>query len=188
MKTLKEQKWMLFVYASLFIAIGLLELILSIVNLGVAIQVVSYAIATALLAIGLLHIVASLVADTKAFFKGALILGSVAIAAAVVLFIDPYLFAGFLIYFVAVLALALGVVLIVKGILAIVFKYKVGWIVLYFIMAVVAITFGVLSLVFKGQFTQIIYCATGAFILAAGIFLLIVAIKFSGSKQQAIDE
>ena len=177
MKTLKEQKWMLIVYASLFIAIGLVEFILSIIDLGAAIKVVSYAVAASLLVVGVLHIVASFVADTKAFFKGALILGSIAIAMGVVLFIEPYLIAGFLIYFVAVFALALGTVLLIKAILAIVFKYKGLWIFLYFLMATLAITFGILALVYQGRFTQIIYCATGAFLIALGIFLLVFGVK-----------
>lgn len=177
MKTLKEQKWMLIVYASLFIAIGLVEFILSIIDLGAAIKVVSYAVASSLLVVGLLHIIASFISDTKAFFKGALVLGSIAIAMGVVLFIQPYLIAGFLIYFVAVFALAIGAVLLVKGILAIIYKYKGLWIFLYFLLAVIAIVFGILALVYQGSFTQIIYCATGAFLFAFGIFLLVYGVQ-----------
>lgn len=177
MKALKEQKWMLIVYASLIIAIGLVEFILSIINLGVAIKVVSYFVACALLIVGLLHIIACFVSETKAFFKGALVLGSIAISLGVVLFIDPFFISGMLIYFVAVLALALGVVLIAKGVLGIIYKYKGIWIFLYFLIATLAIVFGILALVYQGQFTQIIYCATGAFLFVLGIFLLIFAIK-----------
>lgn len=177
MKTIREQKWMLIVYASLFIALGLVEFILSIINLDAAVKVVSYSVAGALLLVGLLHIIASFVTDTKAFFKGALILGSIAIALGIVLFIIPWIIPELLIYFVAVVALALGAVLLAKGIIAIIFKYKVSWIIVYFILAVVAITFGILSLVYRGTFTQIIYCATGAVILGLGIFVLIYGIK-----------
>ena len=178
MKTLKEQKWMLIVYASLFIALGLVEFILSIINLDAAIKVVSYSVAGALLLVGLLHIIASFVADTKAFFKGALILGSIAIALGIVLFIVPDIIPGLLIYFVAVIALALGAVLLAKAIIAIIFKYKVSWIIFYFILATLAITFGILALVFnRTTTTQIIYCATGAVILGLGIFVLIYGIK-----------
>ena len=190
MKTLKEQKWMLVVYAVIFIAIGLLELILSIVNLGAAIRVVSYAIATGLFIVGIMHIVASLVAETKTFFKIALVIGSIAIAAGVVLCINPFLMADFLIKFVAVLAIALGVVLIVKAILAIVYKYKGGWIFFYFLFATIFITFGILILVFeKRSETQIaIYASTGAFILILGIFLLVAGIKVLTKKSDVVDQ
>ena len=192
MKTLREQKWMLFVYAALFIAIGLVEFILSIINLDAGIKVVSYSIASALLLVGLLHIITSFINDTKAFFKGALILGSIAIAIGVVLFIVPWIIPEFLIYFVAVLALALGAVLITKAVLAIIFKYKVSWIIVYFVLAAVAITFGILSLVYRMTFTQIIYCATGAVLLGLGIFILIYAIrsykKIAPQENKAIEQ
>ena len=106
-----------------------------------------------------------------------------------VLFIEPNLIAGFLIYFVAVFALAIGTVLIVKAILGIIYKYKAGWIVLYFVMAALAIAFGILSLCYRGEFTQVIYVATGAFVLALGIFLLIFGIKaLSNKNNNVIDQ
>ena len=192
MKTLREQKCMLFVYAALFIAIGLVEFILRIINLDAGIKVVSYSIATSLLVVGVLHIVTSFIDDTKAFFKGALILGSIAIAIGVVLFIIPWIIPEFLIYLVAVLALALGVVLITKGVLAIIFKYKVSWIIIYFVLASLAIVFGILALVYRIEFTQIIYCVTGAVLLALGIFILIYAIrsykKIAPQENKAIEQ
>ena len=186
MKALKEQKWMLIVYAVLFIIIGSLELILSIVNLDAAIKVVSYAVATGLFIVGLLHIIASLIADTKAFFKSALILGSIAIAIGVVLIINPYIIASFLIKFVAILALALGAVLIAKGVIAIVYKYKGIWIFLYFLFATLSITFGILALVFENKndlTAKIIYASTGAFVFVLGVFVLVMGIKALSKKE-----
>ena len=188
MKTIKEQKWMLFVYASLFIALGLVEFILGIINPSLAIKVVSYIIAAGLLVVGLLHIITSLVAETKTFFKVALVLGCIAIALGILLFINPYILSDYLVIFVAVLALALGAVLIAKAIIGIIFKYKAIWIVVYFLMAALAITFGVLALVYQGEFTQIIYCATGALIFALGIFMLIFGIKVLSKKEDKVVE
>ena len=98
--------------------------------------------------------------------------------------------ADFLIKFVAVLAIALGVVLIVKAILAIVYKYKGGWIFFYFLFATIFITFGILILVFeKRSETQIaIYASTGSFILILGIFLLVAGIKVLTKKSDVIDQ
>lgn len=179
MKSFREQKWMLIVYAVLFITIGLLELILSIVDLSIAVKVMSYSVAASLFIVGLLHIIVSLVADTKSFFKAALVLGCIAIAVGVVLCVNPWILQSFIIIFVAVLALALGVVALVKAIIAIVYRYKGGWIFLYFLAATLLITLGVLALVFEKQtdLAIIIYAATGAFILMLGIFLLITGIK-----------
>ena len=190
MKTLKGQKWMLIVYAVVLIAVGLVEFILGIVDIKSAINVVSYALACGLILIGLLHIISSLFADTKAFVKAALVLGSAAIAIGVVLIVEPFLIAAFLIKFVAVLALSLGVVFGVKAVLAIVYKYKGGWIFFYFLFATLFITFGILILVFeKRSETQIaIYASTGAFILILGIFLLVAGIKVLTKKSDVIDQ
>ena len=186
MKKLGEQKWMLIVYAVLFITIGLLEFILSIVKLGVAVQVMSYSIAVGLFLVGLMHIIVCLVAYTKAFFKAALILGSIAIALGVILCVNPYILAEYLLIFISVVALALGAVLLVKAILAICYRYKGGWIFLYFLFATLCLTFGILALVFRNkmEIEQAIYCASGAFILAIGVFLLVAGIKVLTTKKE----
>ena len=187
MKKLGEQKWMLIVYAVLLITIGLIEFILSIVRLDIAVQVMSYSIAAGLFIVGLMHIIVSLIADTKAFFRASLILGCIAIAIGVVLCIAPSLLEGFVVLFVAILSIALGAVLIVKAILAIIYKYKGLWIFLYFLFATICVTFGILALVFgsKNQIpAQIIFASTGAFILAVGIFLLIAAIRVMSAKKE----
>ena len=187
MKKLGEQKWMLIVYAVLLITIGLIEFILSIVRLDIAVQVMSYSIAAGLFIVGLMHIIVSLIADTKAFFRASLILGCIAIAIGVVLCIAPSLLEGFVVLFVAILSIALGAVLIVKAILAIIYKYKGLWIFLYFLFATICITLGILALVFgsKNQIpAKIIFASTGAFILAVGIFLLIAAIRVMSAKKE----
>ncbi len=191
MKRLGEQKWMLIVYAVLLITIGLLELILSIVKLSAAVQVMSYSLAVGLFIVGLMHIIVSLVADTKAFFRAALILGCIAIAIGVILCIHPYILEGLVVLFVAILAIALGAVLIAKAIIAIVYKYKGIWIFLYFLFATLCITFGVLILVFNSKdviAAQIIFASTGAFIMAVGIFLLIAGIKAVNQKNQSVQQ
>ena len=188
MKKIAEQKWMLIVYAVLLITIGLLELILSIVKLSVAVQVMSYSLAVGLFIVGLMHIIVSLVADTKAFFRASLVLGCIAIAIGVVLCITPLLMKDFVVLFVAILAIALGAVLIVKAIIAIVYKYKGIWIFLYFLFATICITFGILALVFEHKndiAAQIIFASTGAFIMAVGIFLLIAGIKATTQKNES---
>ncbi len=191
MKKLGEQKWMLIVYAVLLITIGLLELILSIVKLSAAVQVMSYSLAVGLFIVGLMHIIVSLVADTKAFFRAALILGCIAISIGVILCIYPNILEGLVILFVAILAIALGTVLIAKAIIAIVYKYKGIWIFLYFLFATLCITFGVLILVFNSKdiiAAQIIFASTGAFIMAVGIFLLIAGIKAVNQKNQSVQQ
>ena len=188
MKTFKEQKWMIIIYAVVAIAVGLVESILAFVNIDSAIAAVSYTIAIGLFAIGLMHIISSLVAFTKAFFKASLVFGAFAIAVGIVLMMRPDLIKDFLIPFVACLALALGVVMFAKAILGIVYKYKGSWIFLYVLFFVLATTLGTLVLVYQGASTKAIYVTTGIVVTIAGVALLVFGIKLLSKKPEEKDE
>ena len=183
MKTFKEQKWMIIIYAVVILAVGLVEAILSFVDIGAAIKAVSYTIAIGLFAIGLMHILTSLIAYTKSFFKASLVFGAFAIAFGVVLIMRPFLIAEFLIPFVAVLALAFGAIMLTKAILAIVYKYKGLWIFAYFLIFALATTLGILILVYQNESTQAIYAAPGIVVALAGIALLVFGIRLLTNKK-----
>ena len=187
MKTLKEQKWMIIVYGVILFAIGLTEFILSIVDLSASIRVVSYTIAIGLFIIGILHIITNLVQDTKSFFRGALILGCICIAVGVVFFVVPEVLGTFLVYFVASLVIALSAVFIAKAIIGIKFKYKVSWIVLYFLLATIGIVLSILGFVYidkSSAVAQVVYCVMGAVIAVIGILVLVFGIKALTKKKE----
>ena len=185
MKTLKEQKWMIIVYGIVLFAVGLIDLVLSIVDLGSAIRVVSYSIACGLFVIGMLHIITSLVKETKTFFKGALVLGSIAIALGVVFIVEPDVLGVYLIYFAAAFVLAMSVIFAIKAALAIKYKYK-NWIFWYILFAVIGITASILALVYGKSATvaQIIYISMGALAAVSGIALIIYGIKAINKKAE----
>ena len=188
MKTLKEQKWMIIVYGVVLFAVGLIELIISIVDLASAIKVVSYTIAIGLFIIGVLHIITNLVQDTKSFFRGALFMGCVCIAVGVVFIVVPEVLGTFLIYFVASLVIALSAVFIAKAIIGIKFRYKVGWIIFYFAVATIGIVLSILGFVYiekSSAVAQVIYCVMGAVIAVIGILVLIFGIKALTKKKEA---
>ena len=170
------------IYAVILISIGMLELILSIVNLGLVVKVVSIAIACALFVIGLIHIVTSLVVNTKDFFKAELVLGAIAIAIGIILCIETGLIASFLVYLVASFLLSFGTICIVKAVLAFVYHYKTSWKVAYILFAVLAITGGVLALVFRGESAQTIYCVIGGTIFIIGVLELVYGIQTLSKK------
>lgn len=186
MKTLKEQKWMIIVYGIVLFTIGVVDLILSIVDLGSAIRITSYTIAGGLFLIGLLHIIVNLVKDTKSFFRGALALGCIAIGLGVVFVVKPLVLGDFFIFFSAAFVIALSAVLLVKGIIGIVYKYKPGWIFLYFLLATIGITLSILAFVYEGSstVTQIVYIAMGALATALGVALIAYGIKKLNKKSE----
>ena len=188
MKTFKEQKWMIIIYAVVAIAIGLVEAILAFVDINTAIKAVSYTIAIGLFAIGLMHILSSLIAYTKSFFKASLVFGAFAIAVGIVLIMIPSLIAEFLIPFVACLALALGAVMLAKAIIGIVFKYKGLWIFLYFLFFAAATTLGILILVYQGASRTAIFGVTGIAVALAGVALLVFGIRLLTKKEDSKTE
>lgn len=186
MKTFKEQKWMIIVYGVILFAIGLVDLILSILDLGSAIKIVSYCIAGGLFVIGLLHIVANLVKDTKSFFRGALALGCIAIALGVVFIVYPLMLGDFFIYFSAAFVIAISTVFLAKAIIGIKFKYKKSWIFLYFLLAAIGITLSILAFVYEGSETlkQIVYITMGALGVAVGVAAIVYGIKAINKKAE----
>ncbi len=186
MKTFKEQKWMIIVYGVILFAIGLVDLILSIVDLGSAIKVVSYCIAGGLFVIGLLHIVANLIKDTKSFFKGALALGCIAIALGVVFIVYPLMLGNFFIIFCAAFVIAISAIFLVKGFIGIKFKYKKSWIFLYFLLATIGITLSILAFVYEGSstVTQIVYITMGAIAIVVGVTAMVYGIKLLNKKAE----
>lgn len=185
MKTLREQKWMIIVYGIVLFSIGLVDIILSIVDLGSAMKVVSYCIAGGLILIGLLHIVTNLIKDTKSFFKGALVLGSIAIATGIVFIIKPLILGDFFIYFSAAFVIAISTVFLIKGVLGVRFKYKKSWIFLYFLLAALGITASILAFVYEGSQTvsQIVYIAMGAIAVSVGVVAIVYGIKLVEKKE-----
>ena len=186
MKTLKEQKWMIIVYGIVLFAVGLVDLILSIVDLGSAMKVVSYTIASGLFVIGFLHIITSLIHDTKSFFRGALVLGSIAIGLGVVFIVEPDVLGTYLIYFGAAFVIAISAIFLVKGCLGIKFKYKKSWIFWYFVFAAIGITLSILAFVYGKSDTvkQVIYISMGALAAVSGIALIIYGIKAINKKAE----
>ena len=186
MKTFKEQKWMIIVYGVILFAVGLVDLILSIVDLGSAIKVVSYCIAGGLFTIGFLHIVANLIKDTKSFFRGALALGCIAIALGVVFIAYPLMLGDFFIYFSAAFVIAISAVFLTKGIIGIKFKYKKSWIFLYFLLSVVGITLSILAFVYEGHatVTRVVYITMGALAIVVGVAAIVYGIKVLNKKEQ----
>ena len=188
MKTLKEQKWMILVYAAILFTIGVVQFVLSIVEFSSAMHILSYAVAVGLFVIGAMHILTNLIVDTKSYFNASLVLGSIAIACGVVFVVIPYILGVFIVYLVPSLLIVFGSLLLAKAIIGIVFKYKASWIFSYFLGAAIGITLGILAFVYLNKsltVSQIIYCIIAVVIVAVGVFLFVFGVKRLNKKSES---
>lgn len=173
----EKTKWMLVVYGITLMFVGVLTTVFALVNPGVINNVISISVGVGLCVVGAMHLVTALITKTSEFFTAALLLGSIAIACGVVFFIKRDLISQFLIYFVGVFLLSIGVVSLVKSILFIIYKQKGSWITFYIILTALAITLGVLALVYSGEAQKILYAAVGIGVTLTGIGETIYGIR-----------
>lgn len=179
-----KNKWMVIVYGIVLLFAGVLTTVFALVNPGIINNVMSITVGVGLCLVGLMHIITALVTKTSEFFTSSLLLGSIAIAVGVVLFVDRGLIASFLIYFVGVLLLSIGVVSLVKSILFIIFKQKKSWIAFYIILTIFAIALGVLAIIFRGESMQILYAAVGVVITLTGAGEVVYGIKLLTGEEK----
>ena len=188
MKAIKEQKWTILVYGVILFTIGVVQFVLSIVDFHSAMTWMSYVVAIGLIIIGLMHVLIAFIANTKEFFKGSLILGSIAIATGIVFIIIPSILGTFIVYFVPAILLVLGAIFLAKAILGIIFKYKGSWIFLFFLCATIGIVLGTLAFVYLNKsitVSQIIYCIIASVIAAVGVFLFVYGIRQLTKKESS---
>ena len=188
MNKLIKNKWMLVAYGLLLLIGGVLTAVFAIVNTSIVVRVMSLALATSLFIIGLMNIVAALIAHTSEFFTGALVFGSVAIAMGVVFCVDQLILGTFLLYFLGAMFLSLGAVLVVKAILAIKYKLKGGWVFCYCLSAAIIIALGVLILVFQHKAEMVLYTVVGIALAIMGLVETWLGLKILTKKKLEEEE
>ena len=187
MNKLQKAKWLAIVYGAILVMVGALTLAFAITNTEVVDKVISIALAIGLFIIGLLNIGSSLIAHTDEFFTASLLIGSIAIAFGVVLLVDVYLIGSFIVYLLGTLLIALGTICLVKGTLFIIFKQKITWVIIHFVMATVAIAFGILVLCFRNESKMVLYAFIGASIILAGVIEIVFAVRnFVSNKKENV--
>jgi len=194
MKFLKQNNWLLIIYGVLLIAIGVVTVVLSITNIDWVDSALSIAFAVGLFIVGALNIATSLITNTDRFFTVPLLLGSICIAFGVVLCINRDLLGSFIIYLLGTLLLALALVFLIKGILFIVYKQKVTWIICEFVLAALCIAGGILVLCFRNESKLVFYIIIGSIITLVGIITIIfsvrnlIMLKKCLEKEDVVDE
>ena len=172
-----QKKWLLIIYGILLIAVGAVTVVLSITNVEAVDTALSIALAIGLFIVGLINIVTSFITETEKFFTAPLLVGCITIAFGVVLCIHRYMIGSFIVYLIGILLLALALICILKAVIFIIYKYKVTWIVIHFVMAAIGIAGGVTVLVFRDESKMVLYAIIGSFIALLGILEVILAVR-----------
>lgn len=177
MRRIIENRWLTIAYGFLLVVVGVLTLVYAIINPDVVTSVLSISIAVSLFIIGAANIALAFIAHTNDFFSTSLLIGSGAIAFGVLLCIDRELIGQFIVYLLGVFFIAFAVVALIKFILFIVYRQRLGWIIIYGIVTAVAAAAGILILCFRGETVQVLYGIIGSFIILAGLFEIIVNVR-----------
>lgn len=177
-KLFEKYKWLTLCAGIILLIASVLVITISIVNVESLSKALSIIVAVFLFIFGGIMILSSLIEERSVFFSSPLAYGAVLIAVGVVLCILPMLLESFIVYFIAVFAIAFGVIEIVKGIALIVNRVKPIWFILCFIIAAVALGFGITALVIDmADVLKIVYIFVGVILGAFGLVETIYGIK-----------
>lgn len=186
---LNKYKWLKYAIGAFVVALGVVIIILACLSIGHLANVINIVVAVSLIILGIVFICANLFTETHKTITLALLLGSFSITAGVVLLVGKFhlgtdlLHTGLLVYFIAIFALAIGTASIAKAISMIVYRQKVSWIVLMFVLGTVAITAGILSLVFANKLQQPAYIILGVVLVVIGIAIIVTSAVNKSEKE-----
>ena len=119
--------------------------------------------------VGAIYITVGLTTPLTTFFDPSFVLGSIAIAAGVVLLIERAVIADIIIYLISIVLIVIGGIYLVRGIFYIVNKIQVKLVVFAFIIATLAIAAGIISITLKDKLFIGINIIIGVVVIIAGI-------------------
>ena len=181
-------KWLRYALGSFVIALGVLIIILACLNTGQIPNIVNIVLSVGLIILGLFLLFTVILSETHKSFTTTMVVSSVLITIGILFLvarfyvrfaIDPRL----LVYLIAIGSLTFGTVALAKGVSLIVFKEKVSWIALMFLVAVAGITLGILALCYVGKLVQAAYIILGVSLVAIGILFIVFSIIADKKKQ-----
>ena len=176
-KLFNKFKWLQLMLGILLLVAGVVTIIVAIINMSVINTTLSIILAVILFALGGFAILSNFIEYDKSFFSSTLIYGSIVIAIGIVLCISRNLVADIIAYFVAVLAITLGVVGLVRGVLLIKYHARPILYILIIFLGLLFITFGILALIYNSEMLKALYIGVGALICLAGIAETIYGIQ-----------
>lgn len=173
-KIVLKDKWMEILLGSVLTIAGLVIIVLGIVNPSILSTALSIIFAISLFFVGGLYLYNGLAKTANAnVIDATYVLAAVAIALGVVLLVNTNLIADILVYIVSISVLTFGVALLLRGIILCARKGSTANCAFAIILGIVLIILGVLALIFKSNLTQIIYISSGVLLLVIGIFQIV---------------
>lgn len=177
MNTLFEKyKWLKYVLGALVIAFGITIIILAAVNAGEVGKVINIIVASGLFTFGAFLLVTSLLSETHKPITLSLFLSALIITMGVVVLLMRFKLTidltQLLVYLFAVFLIAFGSVALAKAILLIIYKQRVIFIVLMFVLAALGITAGILGLCYPSIIVA--YILLGVILVATGTVIIAV--------------
>lgn len=177
-KIVLKDKWMKILLGAILIIAGLIIVIFGIVQPGVISMTLSIVFAVSLFFIGALYLYNGLSKTANAnVIDLTYIIAAIAISLGVVLLVNTNLIANILVYIVSISVLTIGSALLIRGIVLCARKSTASNCVLAIIVGVVLIVLGVLALIFQSQITQVIYISSGVLLLIVGILQIVDAVR-----------
>lgn len=186
----QKYKWLKYVVGAFIIALGVLVIILACLNTGKVPAIINIVVASASMIMGLVLLFSVLLSETHKLFTVTMVVSSLLITFGILLLvarfgisfvIDPKI----LVYLIGIFSITFGVIALGKGVSLIVFKEKVSWIALLFLLAVAAITLGILALCYVGQLVTAAYIILGVALVTIGVIYIVFAIIADNKKEKA---
>ena len=180
MKSLfKKYVWLQLILSILLLFGGTLIIVLAATNkLNVLQEGLNIIAAVILFLFGLFAILTSFIFEPNKWFTYGLLYGSACIALGIFLCTRELVLLSYIVYLLAIFFIVIGAIELVNGVLLIVRKSQVIWLIaVCFAVAVLFITGGILAIIYREN-VKIAFCiVAGILIFAAGVYELIFGIK-----------
>lgn len=178
-KLFQKYKWLALCAGIILLVTGAVVIAIAFINVDALSSTLSFIIAAILFLFGTIVLISSFLEDRSRFFKRELIYGALLIALGVFLCIQNTLLGNVIVYLIAVMALAFGVVMLIQGIFMILYHAPWYTYVICFIIAAISITFGIVALVNVNEIKTFTYVFLGAALAAFGVAEIVYGAKIA---------
>ena len=172
-----KYKWLRLLMGVFFLLAGTLTVIVNFTRPEAIGETLSISLAIVFFLIGGISLIATLINEKRAVYTPAILTSSLLIALGVVLCIKRDLITSIIVYFAAVFAISIAIVLIIRGILLTRYKKQTAAFVTCFIIGGILLAAGIYALIQPGQVLSMMYVVAGVFLIVYGITEIVFGIK-----------
>ena len=174
---LEKYKWIKYLLCAFIVGLGVAVIILALVNSGKLPEIINIVLASGFLLIGVSFLIMNLLTETHKPFTVTAIVACVLITIGILLLVTRFhlnisLGTSFIVYMSAILSIVVGAYSLFKAIALIVYREKVVFIIMMFVIATAAITLGILGLCYVPQLIAVSYVMLGIALVVIGFVFL----------------